>query len=85
VLSLWLPPGCYLTSLSSGLCNLLTRQFEGRNSKGITNTMTKQRVKSHCDLELRAAVIQDILDMMPMSIKQNCWVFVLPPVMLTLC
>ena len=27
--------------------------------------MTKQRVESHFDLELRAAVMHDILDMMP--------------------
>ena len=33
--------------------------------------MTKQRVESHYDLELRAAVMHDILDMMPESIKQN--------------
>jgi pre-mRNA-processing factor 8 len=28
-------------------------------------------VESHFDLELRAAVMHDILDMMPESIKQN--------------
>lgn len=33
--------------------------------------MTKQRVESHFDLELRAAVMHDILDMMPEGIKQN--------------
>jgi pre-mRNA-processing factor 8 len=48
-----------------------SHQFEGRNSKGIANTVTKQRVESHCDLELCAAVMRDILDMMPESIKQN--------------
>jgi pre-mRNA-processing factor 8 len=53
------------------LGNLLARQFEGRNSKGIAKTVTKQRVESHYDLELRAAVMHDILDMMPESIKQN--------------
>ena len=53
------------------LGNLLARQFEGRNSKGIAKTVTKQRVESHFDLELRAAVMHDILDMMPESIKQN--------------
>ena len=47
------------------LGNLLARQFEGRNSKGIAKTVTKQRVESHFDLELRAAVMHDILDMMP--------------------
>ena len=53
------------------LGNLLARQFEGRNSKGVAKTVTKQRVESHYDLELRAAVMHDILDMMPESIKQN--------------
>ena len=59
------------TNLSFRLGNLLARQFEGRNSKGIAKTVTKQRVESHYDLELRAAVMHDILDMMPESIKQN--------------
>lgn len=57
--------------LEHWLGNLLARQFEGRNSKGIAKTVTKQRVESHYDLELRAAVMHDILDMMPESIKQN--------------
>lgn len=55
----------------SRLGNLLARQFEGCNSKGIAKTVTKQRVESHYDLELRATVMHDILDMMPESIKQN--------------
>ena len=62
---------CPLTSYISRLGNLLARQFEGRNSKGIAKTVTKQRVESHYDLELRAAVMHDIRDMMPDSIKQN--------------
>lgn len=33
--------------------------------------MTKQRVESQYDLELRAAVMHDIIDMMPESIRQN--------------
>lgn len=37
----------------------------------MAKTVTKQRVESHFDLELRAAVMHDILDMMPESIKQN--------------
>lgn len=57
--------------LERWLGNLLSRQFEGRHSKGVAKTVTKQRVESHYDLELRAAVIHDILDMMPESIKQN--------------
>jgi pre-mRNA-processing factor 8 len=60
-----------LLTRMSRLSNLLARQFEGRNSKGIAKTVTKQRVESHYDLELHAAVMHDILDMMPESIKQN--------------
>lgn len=44
---------------------------KGRHSKGVAKTVTKQRVESHFDLELRAAVMHDILDMMPEGIKQN--------------
>eukprot|EP00735_Rhodelphis_limneticus_P013308 TRINITY_DN692_c0_g1::TRINITY_DN692_c0_g1_i1::g.28748::m.28748 TRINITY_DN692_c0_g1::TRINITY_DN692_c0_g1_i1::g.28748 ORF type:complete len:2358 (+),score=811.76,sp/Q99PV0/PRP8_MOUSE/82.36/0.0,PROCN/PF08083.6/1.3e-219,PRP8_domainIV/PF12134.3/8.5e-126,U6-snRNA_bdg/PF10596.4/8.9e-94,PRO8NT/PF08082.6/6.6e-81,U5_2-snRNA_bdg/PF10597.4/3.6e-69,PROCT/PF08084.6/1.3e+04,PROCT/PF08084.6/1.4e-48,RRM_4/PF10598.4/1.8e-44,JAB/PF01398.16/9.6e-08,Lipocalin_3/PF12702.2/0.43 TRINITY_DN692_c0_g1_i1:123-7076(+) len=57
--------------LERWLGNLLARQFEGRQSKGIAKTVTKQRVESHYDLELRAAVMTDILDMMPEGIKAN--------------
>ncbi|CAF3962236.1 unnamed protein product [Rotaria magnacalcarata] len=57
--------------LERWLGNLLSRQFEGRHSKGIAKTVTNQRVESHFDLELRAAVMYDILDMMPENIKQN--------------
>ena len=38
---------------------------------GVAKTVTKQRVESHFDLELRASVMHDILDMMPEGIKQN--------------
>jgi pre-mRNA-processing factor 8 len=57
--------------LERWLGNLLARQFEGRHSKGIASTVTKQRVESHFDLELRAAVMHDILDMMPEGVKAN--------------
>ncbi|EGF81600.1 hypothetical protein BATDEDRAFT_16367 [Batrachochytrium dendrobatidis JAM81] len=57
--------------LERWLGNLLARHFEGRQSKGIAKTVTKQRVESHYDLELRAAVMHDILDMMPEGIKTN--------------
>ena len=57
--------------LERWLGNLLARQFEGRISKGIAKTVTKQRIESHFDLELRAAVMHDILDMMPEGVKQN--------------
>eukprot|EP01116_Phalansterium_solitarium_P013287 TRINITY_DN3060_c0_g1_i1.p1 TRINITY_DN3060_c0_g1~~TRINITY_DN3060_c0_g1_i1.p1 ORF type:complete len:1968 (+),score=834.25 TRINITY_DN3060_c0_g1_i1:213-6116(+) len=57
--------------LERWLGNLLARQFEGRQSKGIAKTVTKQRVESHFDLELRAAVMHDILDMMPEGVRAN--------------
>ncbi|KAJ1663232.1 Pre-mRNA-processing-splicing factor 8 [Coemansia sp. RSA 1813] len=57
--------------LERWLGNLLARQFEGRNSKGVVKSLTKQRVDSHYDLELRAAVMHDILDMMPEGIRGN--------------
>jgi pre-mRNA-processing factor 8 len=55
--------------LERWLGNLLARQFEGRQASGIAKTVTKQRVESHFDLELRAAVMHDILDMMPEGIR----------------
>lgn len=61
----------------TGLClqEIINRCFSiaptGRHSKGVAKTVTKQRVESHFDLELRAAVMHDILDMMPEGIKQN--------------
>jgi pre-mRNA-processing factor 8 len=57
--------------LERWLGNLLARQFEGRQSKGVAKTVTKQRIESHFDLELRAAVMHDILDMMPEGVKAN--------------
>eukprot|EP00698_Gefionella_okellyi_P003542 TRINITY_DN13333_c0_g1_i1.p1 TRINITY_DN13333_c0_g1~~TRINITY_DN13333_c0_g1_i1.p1 ORF type:complete len:2328 (-),score=536.75 TRINITY_DN13333_c0_g1_i1:58-7041(-) len=57
--------------LERWLGNLLARQFEGRVTKGVAKTVTKQRVESHYDLELRAAVMHDILDMMPEGVKAN--------------
>jgi len=62
--------GC-VPLLERWLGNLLARQFEGRHSKGIAKTVTKQRVESHFDLELRAAVMHDIIDMMPEGVKAN--------------
>lgn len=53
------------------LGNLLARQFEGRHSKAQAKNVTKQPVESHFDLELRASVMHDILDMMPQGVKQN--------------
>ena len=41
--------------LERWLGNLLARQFEGRHNKGIAKTVSKQRVESHYDLEVRGA------------------------------
>ncbi|UKK01357.1 Prp8 protein [Theileria orientalis] len=60
-----------LPLLERWLGNLLARQFEGRVTKGVAKTVTKQRVESHFDLELRAAVMHDILDMMPEGIRAS--------------
>merc|ERR1719223_264532 len=57
--------------LERWLGNLLARQFEGRVSKGVAKTISKQRVESHFDLELRAAVMHDIIDMMPEGVRAN--------------
>ncbi|MES1917571.1 MAG: Pre-mRNA-processing-splicing factor 8, partial [Cercozoa sp. M6MM] len=57
--------------LERWLGNMLARQFEGRKSKGVAKTVTKQRVESHFDLELRAAVFHDIVDMMPEGVRAN--------------
>ena len=56
--------------LERWLRNLLTRQFEGRSNEVVKST-TKQRADAYYDLELRASVINDILDMMPEGIRQN--------------
>lgn len=57
--------------LERWLGNLLARQFEGRRSNDVAKTITKQRVDSYYDLELRAQVMHDILDIIPDGLKQN--------------
>lgn len=57
--------------LERWLGNLLARQFEGRSSNGLAKTITKQRVESHFDLELRAQVMNDIIEMMPPGIRNT--------------
>ncbi|EGR30484.1 pre-mRNA processing factor 8, putative [Ichthyophthirius multifiliis] len=57
--------------LERWLGNLLARQFEGRHSKGSSKQVTKQRDESNFDLELRAAVMNSISDMMPEGVKAN--------------
>ena len=57
--------------LERWLGNLLARQFEGRNARTGAKVVTKQRVESQFDLELRASVMLDITDMMPEGVKAN--------------
>ncbi|KAG7660465.1 uncharacterized protein J8A68_006022 [[Candida] subhashii] len=57
--------------LERWLGNLIARQFEGRRQNDVAKTITKQRVDSYYDLELRAQVMHDILDMIPEGLKQN--------------
>ncbi|GBP12885.1 Pre-mRNA-processing-splicing factor 8 [Eumeta japonica] len=74
--------GTWLACLAPFLCEALPSSrtllvicchvnLRGRHSKGVAKTVTKQRVESHFDLELRASVMHDIVDMMPEGIKQN--------------
>lgn len=56
--------------LERWLENLLIRQFEGRTNEIVKST-TKQRSDAYYDLELRASVMNDILDMIPEGIRQN--------------
>lgn len=56
--------------LERWLGNLMTRQFEGRTNE-IVKTTTKQRTDAYYDLELRASVMKDILEMIPEGIRQN--------------
>ncbi|KAG7195924.1 pre-mRNA-splicing factor 8 [Scheffersomyces spartinae] len=57
--------------LERWLGNLISRQFEGRRANDVAKSITKQRVDSYYDLELRAQVMHDILDMIPDGLKQN--------------
>jgi hypothetical protein len=57
--------------LERWLGNLLARQFQGRQSKAGAKSVSKQRIESHYDLELRNAVMADILDTMPASIRAS--------------
>ena len=59
--------GC--SSCMTALVGNLAQQFEGRNSEGMAKMVTKQCVESHYDLELCAAVMHDILDMMACDVQ----------------
>ncbi|KAL0245873.1 hypothetical protein GEMRC1_007090 [Eukaryota sp. GEM-RC1] len=54
-----------LPLIEGWLGNMLARQFEGRAQMSSSKTVTKQRIESNYDLELRAQVMQDVLDIMP--------------------
>ncbi|SPO35462.1 related to splicing factor PRP8 (U5 snRNP) [Pseudozyma flocculosa] len=58
--------------LERWLRDRLARKSEGRKdrAKGVS-TITKQRVESSFDLELRASVLHDILNVMPASVESN--------------
>ncbi|EPQ28314.1 uncharacterized protein PFL1_04141 [Pseudozyma flocculosa PF-1] len=58
--------------LERWLRDRLARKSEGRKdrAKGVS-TITKQRVESSFDLELRASVLHDILNVMPASVEVN--------------
>jgi len=58
-------------ALERWLGNLLSRPIRRPSQQGVAKTVTKQRVESHFDLELRASVMADLMDMMPEGIKQN--------------
>lgn len=49
----------------------VAREYEGRFSKRLPSTVTKQRVESNYDIELRAAVLHDINDVMPEGIRNS--------------
>ena len=57
--------------LERWLNSRIAREYEGRVSKRVPTNVTKQRIESHYDLELRASVMHDILDMMPEGIRNN--------------
>ena len=57
--------------LERWLGNLLTRQFEGRQNRGQVHRVSKQRYDSNFDLELKNAVLADILEAMPPGFPHN--------------
>lgn len=56
--------------LEKWLGNLLARQFQGR-SPDVTRSVTKQRIESHFDVELRASVVHEVLSLMPAGARQS--------------
>jgi len=58
--------------LERWLCNLLSRQFQGRQDNKQVAAASKQRVESHYDVELRATVLYEVLEDIPHSVKNKC-------------
>ena len=57
--------------LERWLSNILSRVFEGRqNTKGALQ-VSKQRIEAQYDLELRASILHDLVDMMPVGIRER--------------
>nr|BAS01665.1 splicing factor PRP8 [Lotharella vacuolata] len=57
--------------LENWINNLLVRQFIGRTKHKIAKSLSKQRIESHFDLELRTSVINEISSLFPSSLKEN--------------
>ena len=55
--------------LERWLGNILSRHFEGRQNSKNALQLGKQRIEAQYDLELRASLMHDLVDMMPPTIK----------------
>ena len=49
----------------------VAREYEGRVAKRYASNVTKQRVESQYDIEMRAAVASEIADIMPEGVNTN--------------
>ncbi|XBW36857.1 hypothetical protein QEN19_002436 [Hanseniaspora menglaensis] len=56
--------------LESWLENLIDRQFEGRNNDKV-KTVTKQRLDAYYDIELKTSIMNDVMDMIPVGLRQQ--------------
>jgi len=57
--------------LENWINNLLFRQFIGRIKHKTAKSLTKQRIESHYDLELRTSIVNEIGSLFPSTIKEN--------------
>jgi len=57
--------------LEEWLGNLISRQFYGRVQNKVAKNVTKQRIESHYDLELKASVVHEILSVLPTNTRVN--------------